>query len=151
MLIWPVVGISWMVISGADGSLGTHMLSATNTETDSQTDKQTDKQTHRLRNRHTHKTQWHRHKWRQNIAKKHIGKSALSVKACYRKLFKVVGHLVTFKFNKIVFQGDIIYAQPLTVLHSSCPDFIGPQLGIQSSRNLVNPPLWQNSLIYHTS
>ena len=62
MLIWPVVGISWMVISGADGSLGTHMLTDTNTETDKlthrhtdkQRDTQTDKQTHRHRNRNTH-------------------------------------------------------------------------------------------------
>ena len=47
MLIWPVVGISLMVISGADGSPETHMLTATNTETDKQTDTQTDKQTNR--------------------------------------------------------------------------------------------------------
>ena len=30
--IWPVVGISLMVISGVDGSLEAHMLTATNTE-----------------------------------------------------------------------------------------------------------------------
>ena len=30
--IWPVVGISLMVISGVDGSLEAHMLMATNTQ-----------------------------------------------------------------------------------------------------------------------
>ena len=41
--IWLVVGISFMVISGVDGSLEAHMLTATNTEIHKYTHKHTDK------------------------------------------------------------------------------------------------------------
>ena len=50
-LIWPLAGISLMVISGGDGSLGAHMLAPTNTQIQKQT------------NAHSHK------QWKMKVAK----------------------------------------------------------------------------------
>ena len=62
--IWPVVGISLMVISGVDGSLEAHMLTTTNTEIQIHINTQR----HRSRQLQTHlNTRTHRH------TKKHIG------------------------------------------------------------------------------